>query len=50
MAATLYLIGTGISRVTLKEVGVRPFLQGVLLWLVIGATSLALILKGIISF
>ena len=50
LTATLFLIGTGISRATLKEVGVRPLLQGVVLWLIVGSVSLALILKGLIFF
>jgi uncharacterized integral membrane protein (TIGR00698 family) len=50
LTATLFLIGTGISRATIKHVGVRPFLQGVLLWIVVGGLSLLLILRGIISF
>jgi uncharacterized integral membrane protein (TIGR00698 family) len=50
LTATLYLIGTGISRATLKEVGIRPLLQGVILWIIVGTTSLALIVKGIIAF
>ena len=50
LTATLYLIGTGLSRGTIKEVGIRPFLQGVLLWIIVGSLSLTLILKGIISF
>ena len=50
LTATLYLIGTGISRATIREVGVRPFLQGVALWILVGTLSLALILKGVISF
>ena len=28
LTVTLYLIGTGISKSTLKQVGVRPLLQG----------------------
>jgi len=32
LTVTLYLIGTGLSMKTLREVGVRPFLQGILLW------------------
>jgi uncharacterized integral membrane protein (TIGR00698 family) len=40
LTATLFLIGTGISRSTLKEVGWRPLLQGVLLWLGVGLASL----------
>lgn len=50
LTATLYLIGTGLSRGTIKEVGIRPFLQGVVLWIIVGSLSLTLILKGIISF
>ncbi len=46
LTVTLYLIGTGLSVKTLREVGVRPFLQGVLLWLFVAAGSLSLILVG----
>jgi uncharacterized integral membrane protein (TIGR00698 family) len=50
LTATLFLIGTGISPATLKQVGWRPLLQGVLLWIIVAATSLYLIRAGIISF
>ncbi len=46
LTVTLYLIGTGLSMRTLREVGVRPFLQGVLLWLFIAGGSLSLIRGG----
>jgi uncharacterized integral membrane protein (TIGR00698 family) len=46
LTVTLYLIGTGLSMKTLREVGVRPFLQGVLLWLFVAVGSLSLILSG----
>ena len=46
LTVTLYLIGTGISMRTLREVGVRPFLQGALLWLFVALGSLSLILGG----
>ena len=49
LTATLFLIGTGISRATLKEVGWRPLLQGILLWLVVGITSLYFIRVGWIA-
>ncbi|MGA8540092.1 MAG: putative sulfate exporter family transporter [Terriglobales bacterium] len=49
LTATLYLIGTGISKSTLKEVGVRPLLQGLLLWAIVAISSLALIHFGFIS-
>ncbi|HUX27497.1 MAG TPA: putative sulfate exporter family transporter [Terracidiphilus sp.] len=46
LTVTLYLIGTGLSKKTLREVGVRPLLQGVLLWVVVAVASLALIRGG----
>jgi uncharacterized integral membrane protein (TIGR00698 family) len=49
LTATLYLIGTGISLATLKKVGHRPLLQGVILWLLISAGSLWLIRVGWIA-
>jgi hypothetical protein len=33
LTLTLFLIGAGLSAQTLRAVGWRPFLQGVLLWL-----------------
>jgi len=50
LTATLFLIGTGISRGALREVGWRPLLQGVLLWILVGAGSLLLIRIGLIGF
>lgn len=50
LTATLFLIGSGISRGTLKEVGWRPLLQGVLLWLAVGLTSLYFVHAGFIAF
>ena len=49
LTVTLFLIGTGLSMKTLREVGVRPLLQGVLLWIVVAAGSLALIRGGWIA-
>ncbi|HEV3207533.1 MAG TPA: putative sulfate exporter family transporter [Terriglobales bacterium] len=46
LTATLYLIGSGISFATLKRVGHRPMLQGVILWLLISVSSLWLIREG----
>lgn len=40
MTITLFLIGASLSRRTLKAVGFRPLLQGVILWLVISCVSL----------
>ena len=50
LTATLFLIGSGLSLATLKEVGWRPLLQGVLLWLGVGLTSLYFIRVGWIAF
>lgn len=49
LTATLYLIGTGLSRATVRQVGARPMIQGVLLWIVVGLTSLWLITAKWIS-
>lgn len=44
LTVTLFLIGTGLNRQTLQRVGLRPLLQGLALWIVVGAGTLALIL------
>ncbi len=49
LTVTLFLIGCGISKATLKKVGARPLVQGVVLWLIVGIISLLLIRAGIIS-
>lgn len=48
LVVTLFLIGSGLSLNTIRKVGWRPILQGVLLWLIIGGTSL-FVIKGIVS-
>jgi len=49
LTVTLFLIGTGLSLATLKRVGHRPLLQGMVLWLLISAASLWLIRAGWIA-
>jgi uncharacterized integral membrane protein (TIGR00698 family) len=49
LTVTLYLIGSNISRSSLKEVGVGPLAQGVLLWLIVAGSALALIRTGVIA-
>jgi uncharacterized integral membrane protein (TIGR00698 family) len=49
LTVVLFLIGTGITRDTLKEVGVRPLVQGVALWIVVGSLSLWAIHVGWIA-
>lgn len=46
LTVTLFLIGTGLNRETVRSVGHRPFLQGLALWMVVGAGTLALILAN----
>lgn len=41
---SLFFIGAGLTRKTLKAVGIRPLIQGVLLWITISCVSLAYIL------
>src|SRR6516225_2597787 len=43
LTVTLFLIGTGLNRETLKHVGLRPLLQGLALWMIVGSATLALV-------
>lgn len=45
MIVTLFLIGASLSRETLRNVGLRPLMQGVFLWIVISAVSLWAVLN-----
>lgn len=49
LTATLFLIGSGISVATVKQVGHRPLLQGIVLWLIVSVGSLWLIRMGWIA-
>jgi uncharacterized integral membrane protein (TIGR00698 family) len=49
LAVTLYLIGSGVSRETLRSVGFRPLAQGFVLWVIVAVSSLALVRLGWIS-
>ena len=40
---SLFFIGAGLTRKTLKAVGIRPLIQGILLWIIISCVSLAYI-------
>lgn len=44
LTVTLFLIGTGLNKETLRRVGVRPLLQGLALWIIVGTGTLTLIL------
>jgi uncharacterized integral membrane protein (TIGR00698 family) len=49
LTATLFLIGTSLSKRTLQQVGVRPLLQGVVLWVAVAGASLFAIYRNLIS-
>ncbi len=49
LTVTLFLIGTGLSRETLRRVGIRPLVQGVVLWIIIATASLAAIRASLIA-
>jgi uncharacterized integral membrane protein (TIGR00698 family) len=41
LVLTLFLIGANLTREKLRAVGLRPFLHGLLLWIIVGASTLA---------
>ena len=45
LTLTLFLIGASLSREVLRRVGLKPLLQGVILWLVISLVSLLAVWK-----
>ncbi|MCX6538279.1 MAG: putative sulfate exporter family transporter [Acidobacteria bacterium] len=49
LVVTLFLIGAGVSRETLKKVGFRPMLQGVTLWVIVSSVTLAAIFYHLIG-
>jgi uncharacterized integral membrane protein (TIGR00698 family) len=49
LTATLFLIGTSLSKKTLQQVGVRPFVQGISLWIIVAGASLLAIYFNYIS-
>jgi uncharacterized membrane protein YadS len=49
LVLTLFLIGANLTRETVRSVGLGPFIQGLVLWLVVAAGSLAAIYAGWVS-
>jgi uncharacterized integral membrane protein (TIGR00698 family) len=47
LALTLFLIGLGLTRATLASVGLRPMLQGVLLWAALGSLTLVAVMRWV---
>lgn len=46
LVITLFLIGSGLTRDVLKNIGFRPLAQGITLWILVSALSLVAILNG----
>ncbi|HZL09616.1 MAG TPA: putative sulfate exporter family transporter [Prolixibacteraceae bacterium] len=44
---TLFLIGTGLTKELLSSVGLKPLVQGIMLWLIISSLSLTIIVYTI---
>ena len=44
LTLTMFLIGASLSPDVLKQVGIRPLVQGVLLWIVISVAALAVVI------
>lgn len=49
LVLTLFLVGAGITRDVLQRIGIRPFLQGVTLWIIVSILTLTAICTGWIA-
>lgn len=47
LTLTLFLIGAGLSKEALKNIGIKPLLQGIILWVFISVLSLVVILESV---
>jgi uncharacterized integral membrane protein (TIGR00698 family) len=50
LVVTLFLIGAGLTRETIKRVGVQPMAQGIILWITVSVITLTAILVKVIQF
>ena len=46
LVLTLFFIGAGLSREALRSVGLRPLLQGLVLWLLVASLGLGAVKMG----
>lgn len=46
LVMTLFLIGAGLTKKVLGQVGVKPLLLGIILWITVSVATLVLILNG----
>jgi uncharacterized integral membrane protein (TIGR00698 family) len=47
VVVVLFLIGSGLSKEALQSVGIKPFFQGIILWVVIASASLFTIMETV---
>ena len=45
LTVTLFLIGCGLSKKVLQSVGIKPLLQGIVLWLIISLAALWMVMQ-----
>jgi uncharacterized integral membrane protein (TIGR00698 family) len=48
LVVTLFLIGANLSRESLRKIGLRPLVHGVLLWVIVGTSTLLAIVAGVL--
>lgn len=46
LVLTLFLIGTNLTKETIRSVGIKPLIQGISLWVIVASTTLGAILIG----
>jgi uncharacterized membrane protein YadS len=49
LTVTLFLIGAGISPSTVKTVGPRPLVQGIVLWAIVALVTVLLVRSAVIG-
>jgi uncharacterized integral membrane protein (TIGR00698 family) len=47
LTVTLFFIGAGLSTKVVKSVGIKPYVLGILIWVVISTTSLYVVLRAV---
>ncbi|MFZ5440236.1 MAG: YeiH family protein [Myxococcota bacterium] len=48
LVLTLFLVGAGVSREAVRQVGLRPIVLGVVLWVLVGSATLGAIKLGVL--
>jgi uncharacterized membrane protein YadS len=49
LVLTLFLVGAGVSRDAVKQVGARPLVLGVVRWVLVASATLAALLLGVLE-